>query len=143
MSPVTVQNLKTSVFNSQYIVEYSVAISQSGLLINVSGDRWLVSCLGVLYLNKGLFYRVVPADQSFNGDQYCGLFRFRLVPLNHHYKVAVNLDFMYWYRLWWCGEWTEVLVDDRLPTVHGRLAFLQSQNSDYYWPGLLEKAYAK
>lgn len=86
------------------------------------GDRWLVSCLGVLYLNKGLFYRVVPADQSFGGDQYCGLFRF---------------------RLWWCGEWTEVLVDDRLPTVHGRLAFLQSQNSDYYWPGLLEKAYAK
>ncbi|KAL1518074.1 hypothetical protein ABEB36_001754 [Hypothenemus hampei] len=86
------------------------------------GDRWLVSCLGILYLNKGLFYRVVPADQSFHGDQYCGLFRF---------------------RLWWCGEWTEVLVDDRLPTVNGRLAFLQSQNTDYYWSGLLEKAYAK
>ncbi|XP_048525652.1 calpain-C isoform X3 [Dendroctonus ponderosae] len=85
------------------------------------GDRWLVSCLGVLHLNRGLFYRVVPADQSFVGDQYCGLFRF---------------------RIWWCGEWSEVLVDDRLPTVHGRLAFLQSQNSDYYWPGLLEKAYA-
>ncbi|KAJ8924782.1 hypothetical protein NQ315_000935 [Exocentrus adspersus] len=86
------------------------------------GDRWLVSCLGVLYLNKGLFYRVVPADQSFNGEQYSGVFRF---------------------RLWWCGEWTEVLVDDRLPTVHGRLAFLQSQHSDHFWPGLLEKAYAK
>ncbi|CAH1170202.1 unnamed protein product [Phaedon cochleariae] len=86
------------------------------------GDRWLVSCLGVLYLNKGLFYRVVPADQSFAGEQYCGVFRF---------------------RLWWCGEWTEVLVDDRLPTVQGKLAFLQSQNSDHFWPGLLEKAYAK
>ncbi|CAH1109619.1 unnamed protein product [Psylliodes chrysocephalus] len=86
------------------------------------GDRWLVSCLGILYLNKGLFYRVVPADQSFSGDQYCGVFRF---------------------RLWWCGEWTEVLVDDRLPTVHGKLAFLQSQTSENFWPGLLEKAYAK
>ncbi|KAI4469403.1 calpain [Holotrichia oblita] len=86
------------------------------------GDRWLVSCLGVLFLNKGLFYRVVPADQSFTGEQYAGLFRF---------------------RLWWCGEWTEVLVDDRLPTVHGRLAFLQCQHSDHFWPGLLEKAYAK
>ncbi|XP_028132163.1 calpain-C isoform X2 [Diabrotica virgifera virgifera] len=85
------------------------------------GDRWLVSCLGILYLNKGLFYRVVPADQSFFGEQYCGVFRF---------------------RLWWCGEWTEVLVDDRLPTVHGKLAFLQSQ-TDNFWPGLLEKAYAK
>lgn len=73
-------------------------------------------------MNKGLFYRVVPADQSFSNDQYAGVFRF---------------------RLWWCGEWTEVLVDDRLPAVHGRLAFLQSQHSDHFWPGLLEKAYAK
>ncbi|KAF2879870.1 hypothetical protein ILUMI_26300 [Ignelater luminosus] len=85
-------------------------------------DRWLVSCLGVLFLSKGLFYRVVPADQSFNNEQYAGVFRF---------------------RIWWCGEWTEVLVDDRLPTVHGRLAFLQTQHSDHFWPGLLEKAYAK
>lgn len=80
-----------------------------------------MSCLGVLYLSKGLFYRVVPADQSFSND-YCGVFRF---------------------RLWWCGEWVEVVVDDRLPTVGGRLAFLQAQHSDQFWPGLLEKAYAK
>lgn len=93
------------------------------LFFFVSGDRWLVSCLGVLYLSKGLFYRVVPADQNFSTpDHYAGVFRF---------------------RLWWCGEWVEVLVDDRLPTVHGRLAFLQSTNSDQFWPGLLEKAYAK
>ncbi|GLH12038.1 Uncharacterized protein GBIM_16706, partial [Gryllus bimaculatus] len=72
---------------------------------------------------KGLFYRVVPADQTFGSpDQYAGVFRF---------------------RLWWCGGWVEVLVDDRLPTVHGRLAFLQAQNSDQFWPGLFEKAYAK
>jgi hypothetical protein len=82
-----------------------------------------VSCLGVLYLSKGLFYRVVPADQTFSApDQYAGAFRF---------------------RLWWCGEWVEVLVDDRLPTVHGRLAFLQAHSSEQFWPGLLEKAYAK
>ncbi|XP_060535466.1 calpain-C [Cylas formicarius] len=97
-------------------------LSQFDISQGKMGDRWLVSCLGILYLNKGLYYRVVPADQSFSGDQYSGVFRF---------------------RLWWCGEWTEVLVDDRLPTVHGRLAFLQSQNSDHFWPGLLEKAYAK
>ncbi|XP_065219426.1 calpain-C [Planococcus citri] len=86
------------------------------------GDKWLVSCLGVLYLTKGLFYRVVPADQTFSNSDYAGVFRF---------------------RLWWCGEWVEVLVDDRLPTVTGKLAFLQSQHSDQFWPGLLEKAYAK
>lgn len=37
----------------------------------------------------------------------------------------------------------EVLVDDRLPTVNNRLAFLQSTHTDQFWPGLLEKAYAK
>lgn len=86
------------------------------------GDRWLVSCLGVLYLSKGLFYRVVPADQTFDQANYSGVFRF---------------------RIWWCGEWQEVLVDDRLPTINGKLAFLQSNNSHSFWPGLLEKAYAK
>ncbi|KAG8038253.1 hypothetical protein G9C98_006580, partial [Cotesia typhae] len=95
------------------------------------GDKWLVSCLGVLHLSKGLFYRVVPADQGFGNfgeasgsptTEYAGVFRF---------------------RLWWCGAWVEVLVDDRLPAVHGRLAFIQSRHSDQFWPALLEKAYAK
>lgn len=86
------------------------------------GDRWLVSCLGILYLSKGLFYRVVPADQTFDQSNYFGVFRF---------------------RIWWCGEWQEVLVDDRLPTINGKLAFLQSHSSNSFWPGLLEKAYAK
>ncbi|ODN05130.1 Calpain-C [Orchesella cincta] len=92
-------------------------------------DRWMVSCLGCLWLSKELFYRVVPADQAFSdknivksSDDYAGIFRF---------------------RLWWCGEWREVLVDDRLPTVNGRLVFLHSQHSDQYWASLLEKAYAK
>ncbi|KAI5640310.1 calpain family cysteine protease domain-containing protein [Phthorimaea operculella] len=85
------------------------------------GDKWLVSCLGVLYLSKGLFYRVVPADQRMDSP-YAGVFRF---------------------RLWWCGQWLEVLVDDRLPTVNGKLAFLQTTHTDQLWPALLEKAYAK
>lgn len=84
------------------------------------GDRWLVSCLGVLHSLRNLFYRVVPADQ--NLDKANGVFRF---------------------RLWWCGEWVEVLVDDRLPTINGRLAFLQPQDSKCYWAALLEKAIAK
>ncbi|CAH2985193.1 unnamed protein product [Chilo suppressalis] len=85
------------------------------------GDKWLVSCLGVLYLNKGLFYRVVPADQRMDSP-YAGVFRF---------------------RLWWCGQWLEVLVDDQLPTVNSKLAFLQTSNTGELWPALLEKAYAK
>ncbi|XP_017034801.1 calpain-C [Drosophila kikkawai] len=84
------------------------------------GDRWLVSCLGVLCSLRNLFYRVVPADQSLAKAQ--GVFRF---------------------RLWWCGEWVEVLVDDRLPTINGRLAFMQPQASNCFWAALLEKAIAK
>ncbi|KAK4292712.1 hypothetical protein Pmani_034540 [Petrolisthes manimaculis] len=87
------------------------------------GDRWFVSCLGCLHLTKGLFYRVVPADQDFHQDSgYCGVFRF---------------------RVWWCGEWREVVVDDRLPTVNGKLVFVHCQSSQQFWPALLEKAYAK
>lgn len=85
-----------------------------------TGDRWLVSCLGILFSLKNLFYRVVPADQNFENCH--GVFRF---------------------RLWWCGEWVEVLVDDRLPTINGKLSFLQPQKSNCYWSALLEKAIAK
>ncbi|XP_072930857.1 calpain-C isoform X2 [Epargyreus clarus] len=85
------------------------------------GDKWLLSCVRVLYLCKGLFYRVVPADQRIDSN-YAGVFRF---------------------RIWWCGQWVEVLVDDRLPTVHGKLAFMHSSHSEQLWPALLEKAYAK
>lgn len=35
----------------------------------------MVSCLGVLYLTKGLFYRVVPADQRVD-EAYAGVFRY-------------------------------------------------------------------
>ncbi|KAI8035351.1 hypothetical protein M5D96_011899 [Drosophila gunungcola] len=84
------------------------------------GDRWLVSCLGLLSSLRNLFYRVVPADQTLASAH--GVFRF---------------------RLWWCGEWVEVLVDDRLPTINGRLAFMQPQSSNCFWAALLEKAIAK
>ncbi|KAL7632514.1 UNVERIFIED_CONTAM: hypothetical protein RMT77_017177 [Armadillidium vulgare] len=86
------------------------------------GDKWFVSCIGSLYLTKGLFYRVVPADQGFDAASYTGAFRF---------------------RVWWCGEWKEVIVDDRLPTVQGKLMFLHIQSMSQFWPSLLEKAYAK
>ncbi|CAG5028936.1 unnamed protein product [Parnassius apollo] len=85
------------------------------------GDKWLLSCMGVLYLCKGLFCRVVSSDQKLDSN-YAGIFRF---------------------RLWWCGQWVEVLVDDRLPIVNGQLVFIHSSRTEQLWPALLEKAYAK
>ena len=46
------------------------------IILLFPGDRWLVQCLGCLYSSKGLFYRVVPADQGFHSaDEYAGIFR--------------------------------------------------------------------
>ncbi|CAG0879062.1 unnamed protein product [Darwinula stevensoni] len=87
------------------------------------GDQWLMSCMGCLHRIKSLFNHVIPPNQSFQDeDGYCGVFCF---------------------RIWWCGRWKEVLVDDRLPTVNGKLVFIHSQSSNEFWPSLLEKAYAK
>lgn len=97
--------------------------NNDNMCLLVSGDKWLAACLGCLRLTEGLLYRVVPADQSFHGDDsYAGIFRF---------------------RLWWCGEWQEVCVDDRLPTIKNQLVFMSSQHEAQFWPALLEKAYAK
>ena len=47
------------------------------------------------------------------------------------------------FRVWWCGVWREVLVDDRLPTIGNRLVFLSSHRLNSFWAPLIEKAYAK
>lgn len=93
-------------------------------IVGKLGDPWFVSAISLLYQSKGLFYRVVPADQSFESHEYAGIFRF---------------------RIWWFGQWQEVIVDDRLPInpLTNRPIFIQPLYSSVYWPALLEKAFAK
>ena len=52
----------------------AVAGGGSDIIPGRLGDQWLVSSLAAVTLTRGLFYRVVPADQSFDPDEYAGKF---------------------------------------------------------------------
>ena len=61
------------------------------------GDRWLVSTLGCLFLTKGFFYRVVPADQGFESaiDSTHSSGDFKIVFL---FSIQTDIPAKKWFR---------------------------------------------
>ncbi|XP_021354811.1 calpain-9-like [Mizuhopecten yessoensis] len=86
------------------------------------GNCWFIAGAAVVATHGKLIERVVPNDQDFEVD-YAGIFHF---------------------NFWWYGKWTEVVIDDYLPTDGFRLIYGRNREQpDEFWPALLEKAYAK
>ncbi|KFP75629.1 Calpain-5, partial [Acanthisitta chloris] len=102
-------------------------ISSHDLHQGILGNCWFVAACSCLALRKSLWQQVIPDfnEQEWdpkNPEKYAGIFRF---------------------RFWCLGEWTEVVVDDLLPTMDGKLIYCHSNMKNEFWSALLEKAYAK
>jgi len=60
------------------------------------------------------------------------------------YVDMLNAVGIFRFNFWHFGRWVEVLVDDRLPTISGKLIYGQNLTQpNEFWVPLVEKAYAK
>ncbi|XP_071402621.1 calpain-1 catalytic subunit-like [Centroberyx affinis] len=104
--------------NPSFIVD---GVSRFDFGQGIVGNCWFLASIGALTFQNHILEQVVPLEQSFD-EKYCGLFHF---------------------KFWRFGRWVDVLIDDKLPTIDGRLIFVHSKTPNEFWPALLEKAYAK
>ena len=88
------------------------------------GDCWFLAAVASLTQEEKLINRVLCLDENvdFGSSNYCGALKF---------------------NIWQDGHWTEVIIDDRLPTYRNKLVFMHSKEKNEFWSALLEKAYAK
>nr|XP_022342765.1 calpain-5-like [Crassostrea virginica] len=91
------------------------------------GNCWFVAAAACIAEKPKLLKKIVPEIEKQewlpeNKNKYAGIFHF---------------------RFWICGEWTDVVIDDYLPTSNGHLIYIHSNTRNEFWSALLEKAYAK
>uniref|UniRef100_A0A8C1G7X8 Zgc:136872 n=1 Tax=Cyprinus carpio TaxID=7962 RepID=A0A8C1G7X8_CYPCA len=104
--------------NPVYIVQ---GASRFDFIQGRLGNCWFLASVGALTFQEQIMKHIIHDEQNFSVD-YAGIFHF---------------------KFWRFGSWVDVVIDDKLPTVDGRLVFVQSKTPNEFWPALLEKAYAK
>ncbi|XP_050400927.1 calpain-9 [Patella vulgata] len=85
-------------------------------------DCWFLSTLSAIAEKPQLMAKIIPDDNTFGTRRYDGKFHC---------------------RFWQFGDWVDVYIDDRLPTVDGEILFAHSSDPNEFWVSLVEKAYAK
>ncbi|KAM8975311.1 calpain-5 [Pelodytes ibericus] len=91
------------------------------------GNCWFVAACSSLASREALWQKVIPnwKEQEWNSekpDSYAGIFHF---------------------QFWRFGQWVDIVIDDRLPTIHNELIYCHSNEKNELWCALVEKAYAK
>ncbi|XP_075448777.1 calpain-5 [Ascaphus truei] len=91
------------------------------------GNCWFVAACSSLASREPLWQKVIPnwKEQEWNTEKpetYAGIFHF---------------------NFWRFGEWVDIVIDDRLPTIHNELIYCHSNAKNEMWCALVEKAYAK
>ena len=46
-------------------------------------------------------------------------------------------------KIWQFGDWNEVVIDDRLPTINGQYIYAHCEDPTEFWVAFVEKAFAK
>ncbi|KAL5272174.1 hypothetical protein ACHWQZ_G000412 [Mnemiopsis leidyi] len=85
----------------------------------------VVAALSAVSTRLPVKEQILPKDQEWNSEK------------PHLYRGIFHFHFHYF------GQWTDVVIDDRLPTQKHKLVYTKAEHENEFWPSLVEKAYAK
>ncbi|XP_061192962.1 calpain-5-like [Saccostrea echinata] len=91
------------------------------------GNCWFVAASSCLAIHKDIWHKVIPDAEEQEWDE----------------NKPDNYQGIFHFRFWRYGKWTDVVIDDFLPTINDELIYIHSQTKNEFWSALLEKAYAK